>query len=214
MSIAVRPPPITTTGSRSCMFAIESAFAAPVSCSAIRKSLAVRTPRARPFGMSSVVGRPAPIASATWSKPSRQASSTVSVPPKRTPPWSAKRARRSSSSRISFRKFLFQRTVMPYSATPPKPAIARSSSDSYSVATSRTGSNGTRVPSSATPESAGGSGSIFSPSIATTWCPSFIRWCASVKPAGPVPTTSTLRPLSGAGSGRRRFSGFQRDSSA
>ena len=42
------------------MFAIESVFAAPVSCSAIRKSEAVRTPRARPLGMSSTVGRPAP----------------------------------------------------------------------------------------------------------------------------------------------------------
>ena len=45
--------------------AIESVFAAPVSCRAIRKSEAVRTPRARPFGMSSTVGLPAPSASAT-----------------------------------------------------------------------------------------------------------------------------------------------------
>ena len=62
---------MTTTGRRSCMLAIESAFAAPVSCSAIRKSDAVRTPRARPLGMSSVVGLPAPMQSATWSKPMR-----------------------------------------------------------------------------------------------------------------------------------------------
>ena len=40
------------------MLAIESGFAAPVSCSAIRKSDAVRTPCARPFGMSSTVGPP------------------------------------------------------------------------------------------------------------------------------------------------------------
>ena len=53
---------MTTTGRRTCMLAIESAFAAPVSCSAIRKSEAVRTPRARPFGMSSTVGLPAPDA--------------------------------------------------------------------------------------------------------------------------------------------------------
>ncbi len=89
VSIAVRPPPITTTGSRSCMLAIESRLAAPVSCSAIRKSEAVRTPRASPFGMSSVVGLPAPMQSATWSKPAASASSSVSVPPKRTPPNSA-----------------------------------------------------------------------------------------------------------------------------
>jgi hypothetical protein len=55
---------MTTTGRRTCMFAIESAFAAPVSWSAIRKSEAVRTPCARPFGNSSTVGRPAPAASA------------------------------------------------------------------------------------------------------------------------------------------------------
>ena len=61
VSIAVSPPPTTTTGSRSCMLAIESALAAPVSCSAIRKSEAVRTPRASPLGMSSTVGRPAPM---------------------------------------------------------------------------------------------------------------------------------------------------------
>ena len=60
MSIAVRPPPTTTTGSRTCMLAIESRLAAPVSCSAIRKSDAVRTPLARPFGKSSTVGLPAP----------------------------------------------------------------------------------------------------------------------------------------------------------
>ena len=63
-------------------------LAAPVSCSAIRKSLAWRTPRARPFGMSMMVGRPAPMHSATWSKPIAQASSIDSVapPPNRTPP--------------------------------------------------------------------------------------------------------------------------------
>ena len=111
----------------------KSRFAAPVSCSAIRKSDAVRTPLARPFGRSSTVGLPAPVASAMWSKPSANAPASSSVPPKRTPPYSANRSRRSSSSRIIFRKFLSQRTVMPYSATPPKPAITRSSSGSISV---------------------------------------------------------------------------------
>ena len=137
------------------MLAIVSRLAAPVSCSAIRKSDAVRTPLARPFGRSSTVGLPAPVASAMWSKPSANAPASSSVPPKRTPPYSAKRSRRSSSSRIILRKFLSQRTVMPYSATPPKPAIRRSSSGSVSVATSRTGANGTRSPAIVMPDSAG-----------------------------------------------------------
>ena len=45
-------------------FASESALAAPVSWSAIRKSEAWRTPRARPFFMGMKVGRPAPMQSA------------------------------------------------------------------------------------------------------------------------------------------------------
>src|SRR5437764_449857 len=52
VSIAVKPPPITTTGRRSCRLAIESVLAAPVSCSAIRKSDAMRTPGASAFGMA------------------------------------------------------------------------------------------------------------------------------------------------------------------
>ena len=107
-----------------------SALAAPVSCRAIRKSDACRTPRARPFAIGTTVGLPAPMHSAMWSKPRSNAPSMVIVPPKRTPPMIVMRDRRSSSSRITFRKFLFQRTVMPYSATPPKPAMTRSSSRS------------------------------------------------------------------------------------
>ncbi len=38
VSMPVRPPPITSAGSRTCKLAIESALYAPVSCSAIRKS--------------------------------------------------------------------------------------------------------------------------------------------------------------------------------
>ena len=121
---------MTTTGRRICRLAIESDLAAPVSCSAIRKSEAMRTPGAKPFGKSRMVGLPAPSASATWSKPMSSACCSVMVPPKRTPPIMAKPSRRSISRRISFRKFLSQRTVMPYSATPPKPAMARSSSAS------------------------------------------------------------------------------------
>ena len=84
---------------------MEESFAAPVSCSAIRKSDAARTPRARPFGMSSTVGLPAPMHSAMWSNPIAQASSMPSVapPPKRMPPKCANCGRRSSSRRTSFR---------------------------------------------------------------------------------------------------------------
>ena len=105
VSTAVRPPPITTTGRRSCRLAMEDIFAAPVSCSPIRKSDAWRTPRASPPGMSRMVGLPAPMQSAIWSKPIAQASSMDSVPPppKRTPPKWANWARRTSSSRTSFR---------------------------------------------------------------------------------------------------------------
>ena len=66
-----------------------SVLAAPVSCSAIRKSEAWRTPGARPFCIGITVGRPAPAHSAMWSKPSAKALSIVSVPPKRTPPYIA-----------------------------------------------------------------------------------------------------------------------------
>ena len=119
------------------------------------------------------------------------------VPPKRTPPNSANWLRRSTSRRAILRKFLSQRTVMPYSATPPKPAITRSSSGSRSDSTSRMGWNGTRLPVASTPESAGSSGSILSPSMPTTVWPSFMRWCAVVNPAGPMPTMSTRLPVAG-----------------
>ena len=53
-----------------------SAFPAPVSCSAMRKSLAILTPRIRLFFMDTSVGLPAPAAMHTWSNPYAQASST------------------------------------------------------------------------------------------------------------------------------------------
>ena len=109
------------------------------------------------------------------------------------------RSRRSSSSRMILRKFLSQRTVMPYSATPPKPAITRSSSGSFSVAdVADRLERHARRRRAATPDSGGGSGSILRPSMPTTVWPSFIRWCASVNPAGPMPTTSTRLPVRGA----------------
>jgi hypothetical protein len=52
----------------------------------MRKSLALRIPRMRLFFIEMIVGRPAPVAIATWWNPSSQASSSVTVPPKRTPP--------------------------------------------------------------------------------------------------------------------------------
>src|SRR5437773_1690628 len=134
----------------------------------MRKSDAARTPRANPFGISSTVGRPAPAHSATWSKPPAKASSTLKVPPKRTPPNIANRRRRSSSRRMILRKFLSQRTVMPYSATPPKPAITRRSRSSRNCLISLMGWKGTRLPSGSTPDAEGSSGSIFRPSMATT----------------------------------------------
>ncbi len=60
-----RPPAGEAADWRSIAF-----FAAPVSCSAIRKSEAMRTPRARPLGIAICVGLPAPAHSAMWSKPS------------------------------------------------------------------------------------------------------------------------------------------------
>src|SRR5262245_21880935 len=76
----------------------------------------------------------------------------VSVPPNRTPPNIANSRRRSSRRRMSLRKFLSQRTVMPYSATPPNPAITRASSGSCSSAVSRIGRKEVRAPLTSTPE--------------------------------------------------------------
>ena len=121
-------------------------------------------------------------------------------------------ARRCSSRRISLRKFLSQRTVMPYSATPPKPAMMRSSSDSNRDSDIMDRLEGhARARRHPRRTSATGSGSIFSPSMPTTLWPSFIRWCATVNPAGPMPgdqhaaAAGALRATAGV-----RSSGFQR----
>jgi hypothetical protein len=53
--------------------------------------------------------------------------------------------------------------------------MTRLSSGSRSSAASRIGRNGARVPAASTPEIAASSGSILSPSIATTVWPSFMR---------------------------------------
>ena len=123
--MAVRPPPITTAGSSAWRLASASSLNAPVSWSAIRKSDALRIPRMMLFLSGMIVGRPAPAAIATWSKPASMACSALSVPPKRTPPRIAKRRRRASVRCTRVRKFLSQRTVMPYSETPPNPASGR-----------------------------------------------------------------------------------------
>jgi len=67
--------------------------------------------------------------------------------------------------RMIFRKFLSQRTVMPYSDTPPKPARIRSSSESHNLRASTIGCV----------RNSSGTGSIFRPSMATTPKPSFER---------------------------------------
>jgi hypothetical protein len=56
---------MTTAGNRTCRLASESRLNPPVSCSAIRKSEAFRTPRIRLFFMLMMVGLPAPAAIAT-----------------------------------------------------------------------------------------------------------------------------------------------------
>ncbi len=125
---------MTTAGSRACRFGSASRLNAPVSCSAIRKSLAFLIPRIRLFFMSMIVGRPAPVAIATWSKPYSHASSIGIVPPNRMPPYIRRPLRRASVRCSSVRKFLSQRTVMPYSDTPPNPSSTRSSSVAVDLA--------------------------------------------------------------------------------
>ena len=97
---------MTATGRRTCRLAMLSGLAAPVSCSAIRKSEACRTPGARPLAIPTMVGRPAPAQSAMWSKPSSKALSMVIVPPKRTPPNILNSPRRSSSRRTTLEEVL------------------------------------------------------------------------------------------------------------
>src|SRR5207253_434946 len=127
------------------------------------------SPIARPppmilFSVAMIVGRPAPAAIATWSKPKSTACSAVTVPPNRTPPTISKRRRRARVRCTSVRKFLSHRTVMPYSETPPKPTSGRSSSSREISAESRIG----RIACPSPPVQSAGSGSIFKPSMPTT----------------------------------------------
>ena len=69
------------------------------------------------------------------------------------------------------RNVLSQRTVMPYSETPPNPEVTRSSSAVPNASSIR--SMGPAIRFSAI-------GSILSPSMPTTPNPSFRRWWASV----------------------------------
>ena len=64
----------------------ESALAAPVSCSAIRKSDAARTPRARPLGISTRWVCPRPCTARHDRTRAAASLRTVKVPPNRTPP--------------------------------------------------------------------------------------------------------------------------------
>ena len=124
-------------------------LAAPVSCSAIRKSDAVRTPRARPFGMSSTVGLPAPTRERDVVEAQREGVvDASSVPPKRTPPNSANCARRSSSRRIDLQEVLVPAhgdAVLGDAAEARHHALVERLVAASS--TSRIGSNGTRSPS-------------------------------------------------------------------
>ena len=167
---------MTTTGSRTCRLAMLSVLAAPVSCSAIRKSDAWRTPGARPFFIGTMVGRPAPAHSAMWSKPSAKALSMVE-----------RAAEAHAAEHLEFAAPLQQQpdqleeVLVPAHGDAvfgdaaeaghhPRAEVAR-------AARRCRGSAGTARARRrrSTPEMSGGSGSIFSPSIATTAWPSFIR---------------------------------------
>ena len=146
--------------------AIEDSFAAPVSCSAIRKSDAARTPRASPFGMSSTVGLPAPMHSAMWSKPIAQASS---IAERRAAAEADAAEMRELRAPLQQQAHELQVVLVPAhgdavfgdAAEPGHHPIVEVLEQRSA---SRTGADGSKP-----------SGSIFRPSIATTVWPSFIR---------------------------------------
>ncbi len=112
----------------------------------------MRTPRARPPGMSRTVGLPAPMRERDMIEAHAPGLFQRDGAAEAHAAEHGEVARRSSSRRIIFRKFLSQRTVMPYSATPPKPAMARLPRSSEVSSTSRIGWKGTRLPSRDTGE--------------------------------------------------------------
>ena len=134
-------------------------------------------PRAtRPFCIGITVGRPAPAHSAIWSKPRAKAPSIVSVPPKRTPPYIAKPGAALEQEADHLQEILVPAHRDAVFGDPAEPghrcarrAARRGSRHRGPARTARARR------SSATPEISGGSGSILSPSIAATKCPSLIR---------------------------------------
>ena len=174
------------------MLAIESAFAAPVSCSAIRKSEAVRTPRASPFGMSSVVGLPAPMQSATWSKPVRER-----VLERQRAAEAHAAVQRELAAALEQQADQLEEVLVPAhgdavlgdAAEARHHALVERLVQLIDVADRARTARACRR--RRRPRPAAGSGSIFRPSMPTTVWPSFIRWCARLNPAGPMPTTST-----------------------
>ena len=137
--------------------------------------------------------------SAMWSKPSAKAPSTVSVPPKRTPPNIANCAAPLQQQPHHLQEVLVPAhgdAVLGHAAEAGHHPRARAARAARS--TSRIGrERHARAVGRRRPRSPASSGSIFSPSMPTTAWPSLIRWWASVKPAGPRPTTSTRLPLAG-----------------
>ncbi len=170
MSTPVRPPPMTTAGRRACRLDSESALKAPVNCSAIRKSLALRMPRSRLFLMSMMVGRPAPAAMATWSiaagpglvERQRAAEADAAVDAEARPPRQGEVDERQevlvpahgdAVLGDAAEAFEHARVERPVDVAP----VARSAAAAARLS----------------PASTGSGGSIFSPSMATTPKPSF-----------------------------------------
>ena len=158
---------MTTTGRRTCRLAMLSGLAAPVSCSAIRKSDAWRTPRARPFFIGTMVGRPAPAQSAMWSKPSAKAL----VDGERAAEAHAAEHRELRAA-LEQQADDLEEVLVPAHGDAVFGDAAEAGHDAVVeplVELRRrrgSGRNGTRSPRASTPEISGGSGSIFSPSIA------------------------------------------------
>ena len=142
-----------------------SVLAAPVSCNAIRKSEAWRTPGTRPFCIGMTVGRPAPAHSAIWSKPSAKAPSIVKRAAEAHPAIHRERGAALEQEADDLQEILVpaHRDAVFGDAAEPGHRRARRAGRTRlgDVADRR---ERTRSPA-ATPEMSGGSGSIFSPSI-------------------------------------------------
>ena len=99
---------------------------------------------------------------------------------------------------------------MPYSATPPKPAIALEPSGSSRARRCRESARMARARRvRPPPRLAGGSGSIFSVDAHDRYA-RVLRKGSARNRTEPMPATSTRFPLAALGYGIRRFSGFQR----